>query len=65
MDEKLLKAIGIRFPVMNVIPSLGKTGNANTTVIREIKGYTVTLELGISNAYIVGIEKIEEDSDGK
>jgi len=59
MDEKLLKAIGKKFPVMNVIPSIGKKGRAFTTVEREIAKHLVTLEIGISNVYVIDVKKLE------
>lgn len=61
LTEQLLKAIGKKFPVMNVIPSIGETGKGNTTVVREVKGHEVTLEIGISNVYIVDIKEIQDD----
>jgi hypothetical protein len=60
IPENVMKALGQSFPTMNVLPSIGKTGRAKTKAEREIKGYRISLELGIGNAYVTGIEKIEE-----
>ena len=61
ISDLLLKKVGQKFPVMNIIK--GKEGDEckGTVQEREIANHMVTLVIGISNVTIIKVELIEED----
>lgn len=61
ISDRLLKKIGQKFPVMNVIIGNSENGYTGVRQQREIDGYLVHLIIGISNVYIVDVEELKDE----
>ncbi len=57
-NDKIIKMVQRKFPVMSVSIDLGNITDGKEWTIREIGGYTIKIEYGLSKVIIRDIQTI-------
>ena len=60
-NDKILKLVKRKFPVLGVSLDLGDVQSGKESSIREIQGYNITIEFGFCVAIIRKIEQIQQE----